>query len=64
MREGKRINLLLTPENHDYVSFMSKATGQNMTSFINGLIRRWRLQHPDDVEKMEQLMEEARKLFL
>lgn len=44
---GKRLNLLLTPENHDFISLMARATGKNMTDYVNYIIEAYRNEHPE-----------------
>lgn len=44
---GKRLNLLLTPENHDFIALMSRATGRTMTDYCNYVISAYKKEHPE-----------------
>lgn len=50
-KPGKRLNLLLSPENHEFIDIMSRATGRNMTEMINDIITAYRDEHPEFMEK-------------
>lgn len=50
-KDGQRINLLLTPENHEFIKVMAKATGRNMTELTNDVIKAYRTEHPEFMEK-------------
>lgn len=50
-KEGRRINLLLTPENHEFIKIISMATGRSMTQMCNDLIEAYRNEHPEFMEQ-------------
>ena len=56
-KDGKRINLLLDPANHQFISVMAKATGRNMTEMCNEIIKAYRNDHPDIMEKAAGLLD-------
>ena len=43
----KRLNFAMTPENHDFVMILSKASGKNMTDVTNSIITKYRAEHPE-----------------
>ena len=53
---GSRINLLLTDENHQFITVMARATGKSMTDFINGVITAYRNEHPEFLEQAENFI--------
>lgn len=42
-----RINMAFTPENYDYIKTMSIVSGQNLTEFVNKIIKQHREEHGD-----------------
>ena len=42
-----RINMAFTPENHEFIKVLSKATGHTMTEFTNIVIAAYRTEHPE-----------------
>lgn len=52
-----RINMALTPENHDFVTIAARASGQNMTKFVNFIIEKFRLEHQDAYKQAKQFIE-------
>ncbi len=54
-----RMNLGLTPSNAEYIQTMARATGQNMTDFVNGIIKQHRDEHG---ELYRQVIEFRNKL--
>lgn len=48
-----RINMAFSPENHEFITVMAKASGRSMTVFTNQVIAAYRNEHPE-------LMEQAR----
>lgn len=46
-----RINLAFTPELHDYITIMSRARGENLTQFVNKIIKEHMEQHIDIYKK-------------
>ena len=55
--KGKRINLLLTEKNHKFIYTMAKATGQNMTSFINQIIEIHQEDYPGELERAQSFID-------
>lgn len=58
-KKGVRTNLLLTPENHEFVKIMAGATGRNMTQYINFVIEEYQKAHPEYMEKAKEFLEFA-----
>ena len=54
--KAPRINMAFTPENHEYVKIMARATGKSMTEFTNLVIERYRTEHPELIEKAKDLI--------
>ena len=46
-----RINMAFTPENHEFIRVMAKATGHTMTEFTNLVIEAYRREHPEIMEQ-------------
>lgn len=46
-----RINLAFTPELHDYIVTMSRARGENLTQFVNHVLKQHMDEHRDIYEK-------------
>lgn len=53
---GKRLNLLLTTENHDFVALMSRATGRTMTDYCNIIIEAYRNEHPEFMQAADSFL--------
>ena len=49
--KATRINMAFTPENHEFIKVMAKATGRNMTEFTNVVIAAYRKEHPEFMEQ-------------
>ncbi len=49
--KATRINMAFTPENHEFIKVMSKATGRTMTEMCNEIITAYRNEHPEFMEK-------------
>ena len=49
--KATRINMAFTPENHEFIKVMSKATGRTMTELTNDVISAYRNEHPEFMEK-------------
>lgn len=45
-----RINMAFTPENHQFIKVMSKASGKTMTEFTNLVIAAYQREHPEIME--------------
>ena len=46
-----RINMAFTPENHEFIKVMAKASGKTMTEFTNLVITAYRREHPELMEQ-------------
>lgn len=46
-----RINMAFTPDNHEFIKVMAKASGRNMTEFTNLVIAAYRREHPEIMEQ-------------
>ena len=46
-----RINLAFTPELHAYITTMSRVRGENLTEFVNYVLRQHMEEHRDIYEK-------------
>ena len=42
-----RINMAFTPENHEFIKVMARASGRTMTEFTNLVIEAYRMEHPE-----------------
>lgn len=42
-----RINMAFTPDNHEFIKIMSKASGKTMTEFTNLVISAYQREHPE-----------------
>lgn len=49
--KATRINMAFTPENHEFIKVMAKATGRSMTELTNDVIAAYRTEHPEFMEK-------------
>ncbi len=46
-----RINMAFTPDNHEFIKVLSKASGRTMTEFTNDVITAYRKEHPEFMEQ-------------
>lgn len=46
-----RINMAFTPDNHEFIRVMAKASGRTMTEFTNDIIAAYRAEHPEFMEQ-------------
>lgn len=51
-----RLNLSLTPDNQRFIKVLSRATGQTMCEFTNGIITQFRKEHPELEEKAGEFL--------
>lgn len=51
-----RINMAFTPENHEFIKVMSKASGNTMTEFTNLVISAYRKEHPELMEQAQAFL--------
>lgn len=49
--KATRINMAFTPENHEFIKVMAKASGRTMTELTNDVIAAYRTEHPEFMEK-------------
>ena len=52
-----RINMAFTPENHEFIRVMAKASGHTMTEFTNLVIEAYRKEHPEIMEQATAFLE-------
>lgn len=52
-----RINMAFTPENHEFIKVMAKATGRNMTEFTNIVIAAYRNEHPEFMAQAQSFID-------
>ena len=52
-----RINMAFTPENHEFIRVMSKASGRTMTEFCNLVIEAYRNEHPEIMEQARAFLD-------
>lgn len=52
-----RINMAFTPDNHEFIKTMAKATGRSMTEFANDVITAYRKEHPEFMEKANSFLQ-------
>ena len=51
-----RINMAFTPDNHEFIKVMAKASGHTMTEFANLVIAAYRREHPEIMEKANDFL--------
>lgn len=52
-----RINMAFTPDNHEFIKIMAKASGKTMTEFANLVITAYRREHPDLLEQAKGFLD-------
>ena len=52
-----RINMAFTPDNHEFIKVMSRASGRTMTEMCNEIISAYRNEHPEFMEKAAGFLE-------
>lgn len=52
-----RINMALTPDNHEFIKVMAKISGKTMTEFANLCIERYRAEHPEIYEQAKAIID-------
>lgn len=52
-----RINMAFTPDNHEFIKVMAKASGHSMTEFTNLVIAAYRREHPEIMAKANDFLE-------
>ena len=51
-----RINMAFTPENHEFIKVMARASGRTMTEFTNLVVAAYRSEHPEMMEQAEAFL--------
>lgn len=51
-----RINMAFTPENHEFIRVMAKASGRTMTEFTNLVIAAYQREHPEIMEQARHFL--------
>ena len=49
--KATRINMAFTPDNHEFIRVMAKASGKTMTEFCNLVITAYQKEHPELLEQ-------------
>lgn len=49
--KASRINMAFTPENHEFIKLLAKASGRTMTELTNDIISAYRQEHPEFMEQ-------------
>lgn len=52
-----RINMAFTPDNHEFIKIMAKATGRTMTEFTNDVIAAYHKEHPEFMEQANNFLQ-------
>lgn len=52
-----RINCAFTPEAHEYIKIMARVSGQSLTNFIELCVREHKLQHLEQFEQAQKLID-------
>ena len=52
-----RINMAFSPDNHEFIKILAKATGRTMTDFTNLIIAAYRNEHPELMEQAKGFLE-------
>lgn len=52
-----RINMAFSPENHQFIKVMAKATGRTMTEYTNYIIKAYRTEHPEFMEQANSFLQ-------
>lgn len=52
-----RINMAFTPDNHEFIKVMAKASGRTMTEFTNDIIAAYRAEHPEFMKQAASFLE-------
>lgn len=52
-----RINMAFTPDNHEFIKILAKASGLTMTELTNNIIAAYRKEHPEFLEKANSFLE-------
>lgn len=52
-----RINMAFTPDNHEFIKIMAKASGKSMTEFTNLVIAAYRREHPEIMRQATEFLD-------
>ncbi len=52
-----RINMAFTPDNHQFIKIMAKASGKTMTEITNLIVEAYRQEHPEMMEQAKGFLE-------
>ena len=52
-----RINMAFTPENHEFIRVMARASGKTMTEFANLVIAAYQREHPEILAKAREFLD-------
>lgn len=52
-----RVNMAFSTDNYNFIKVMAKATGRNMTEFINDLVTAYRNEHPEFMDKAQGFLD-------
>lgn len=52
-----RINMAFTPDNHEFITVMAKASGRSMTEFTNLVIAAYRREHPEIMAQAQAFLD-------
>jgi uncharacterized protein (DUF1778 family) len=55
--KATRINMAFTPENHEFIKIMAKASGKTMTEFTNLVIAAYHREHPEILEEAQAFLD-------
>ena len=55
--KATRINMAFTPENHEFIKVMAKASGKTMTEFTNLVIAAYQREHPEIMEQARAFLD-------
>lgn len=53
--EAIRINMAITPENHEFLASASKIMGMSITKYANYIIEKYRKEHAEAYEDIKNL---------
>ena len=56
--KATRINMAFTPDNHEYIKVMAKISGKTMTEFTNIIIERYRTEHPELYNQVQEIIKQ------
>jgi uncharacterized protein (DUF1778 family) len=52
-----RINMAFTPDNHEFIKVMAKASGKTMTEFTNLVVAAYRREHPEIMAQAQAFLD-------